>query len=86
MVVVVVKRGPVVIKRFIILTMLCATFLGGYYLGRLPGSPDIIGRAGQGYDQAAQVGQKLSAAVGGPEAEQWSVRFDGKTYGLGGAE
>ena len=30
-------------KRFIAIMMLTAGFLGGYYLGHLPGSPDIFG-------------------------------------------
>ena len=30
-------------KKFIVIVLMTGTFLGGYYLGRLPGSPDMFG-------------------------------------------
>ena len=37
------------LKRYFIMMVLAGAFLGGYYLGRLPGSPDIFGNIVQTY-------------------------------------
>lgn len=52
-------------KRLFMLTLLSAVFLGGYTLGRLPGSPDVIGMAQDGYAKAAELGKSLQAATDG---------------------
>lgn len=36
-------------RRLITLILLSAAFLGGYYLGHRPDSPDIFAKAGQAY-------------------------------------
>jgi hypothetical protein len=43
----------------ILLILLCAAFLGGYYVARLPGSPDIFGKAQQAYNSASDAGRQL---------------------------
>ena len=47
------------IKRLILLVLLAATFLGGYYLGHRPGSPDIFAHAQDAYGEAGEVGGQL---------------------------
>jgi len=51
-----------VFKKVFILILLAGTFLGGYRLGRRPGSPDIFAWAQQRYRQAAEMGKGLAAA------------------------
>jgi len=79
------------IKRFIVLVLLGAAFLGGYYLGRKPGSPDIFRYADDVYRQAGQAGRKLTAARGDGRAEdtpvaakKFAVRLGGRTVEIGG--
>ena len=50
-------------KRMFILIVLAATFLSGYYLGHLPGSPDIFAAAQDGYQRAGDIGKALQAAT-----------------------
>lgn len=50
-------------KRMAILIVLAGTFLGGYYVGRLPGSPDIFAMAQDGYHRAGELGKALQAAT-----------------------
>lgn len=51
-------------KTIFLLIVLTAAFLGGYYLGQQPDSPDIFGMAGKAYRQASDIGHQVSAAVG----------------------
>ena len=48
------------IKRLFLLSMLGGTFLGGYYLGHQPDSPDIFAMAQKGYEKVAGAGDMLS--------------------------
>jgi len=48
-------------RRLLRFILMIAVFLGGYYLGRLPGSPDIFGYAGGVYRRAVRASQKVSA-------------------------
>ena len=52
-------------KRLFMLTLLSAVFLSGYYLGRQPGSPDVIGMAQSGYAKAAELGKTIEAVSEG---------------------
>ena len=47
-------------KRLIILILLGAAFLGGYYVARLPGSPDIFSLAENTFQQVGQTGEMLA--------------------------
>ena len=79
------------IKKLFILILLAAAFVGGYYCGRQPDSPDIIGKAQAYYKQASEAGQQLMAVVNGePEKvlsqvapQDMTVTVDGKKYHLG---
>jgi len=52
-------------KKLILLVLVASAFLGGYYLGRLPGSPDVFGWSKRTYRQVtAWAGQ--AAAVKQP--------------------
>jgi TRAP-type uncharacterized transport system substrate-binding protein len=65
-------------KNLIILTVLGATFLSGYHLGRKPDSPDVIGwlseKSGQAYvigkDVAATVSEKSKSIIASVESSQ----------------
>lgn len=57
-------------KRLFLLMLLSATFLSGYYLGRLPGSPDVFAMAENGYQQAGELGKVLERAI---DTEGFSV-------------
>ena len=46
-------------KRFIVLILLLAAFLGGYYIGRHPGSPDIFAIAARAYDRVGERAESL---------------------------
>lgn len=48
-------------RRLLRFILLIAVFLGGYYLGRLPNSPDIFDYARQAYRRAVQAGERVSA-------------------------
>lgn len=50
-------------KRLFMLIILSTVFLSGYYLGRLPGSPDVFAMAQDGYDKAAELGKAVGAAA-----------------------
>jgi hypothetical protein len=41
--------------KFLIAILLALSFLGGYYAGRIPGSPDLIAQARQVFRQASQL-------------------------------
>ena len=49
--------------------ILSATFLAGYYLGRCPDSPDIIGVARQKYHRLARTSKRLAATFGEKSSE-----------------
>lgn len=78
-------------KRLLLLILLSGAFLGGYYLGRQPNSPDIFAWAQKTYHQAADVGHQLSAALNDDPgstlqavaAEEIEVTADGKRYVIG---
>ncbi len=46
-------------RRLISLFILTGVFLVGYYAGRLPDSPDLIGRAGDACASALEVGGRI---------------------------
>ena len=48
-------------RRLIKLILLLAVFLGGYYVGRRPGSPDIFAGAGQIYNRLTSTTDDISA-------------------------
>jgi len=67
--------------------ILVGTFLGGYYLGRKPQSPDIFAWAQRTYRQAVEAGSQLT----GPKEESDAasslpdqVMIEGKTYSIDG--
>ena len=78
--------------RLIVLTLLIAAFLGGYYLGHQPSSPDIFGWVRQmsrdaglaAADAADTAGQtaRLSPPEPDPSAET-IVEVGGKLYKIG---
>lgn len=45
-------------KRVLTLLLLTGAFLGGYYLGRLPNSPDIFAWGRQNFDRAVEMGRR----------------------------
>ena len=81
-------------KKLLLLILLTGAFLGGYYLGRQPNSPDIFAWAQNTYNQAVDVGHQLSAAVKDDPgsmfqavaAEKIEVTADGKRYVIGGGQ
>jgi len=50
-------------RKLITTALVAAAFLGGYYLGRAPGSPDILALAKQAYCQARDAGGKTTGAA-----------------------
>ena len=82
-------------KKLFILMLLSGAFLGGYYLGYQPDSPDIFAWAKDTYNQANDAGSKLSAIMndepgnmletveGGKDV---AVEVDGKVYYVSRAE
>ncbi|HET6428472.1 MAG TPA: hypothetical protein VFJ30_08685 [Phycisphaerae bacterium] len=48
-------------RRLLRLILITATFLGGYYFGRMPGSPDIFAYARGTYRSAVRASEKVSA-------------------------
>ena len=50
-------------KNLLILTVLGATFLFGYNLGRSPGSPDVVGWLQVKSQEAYVVGKDVAATV-----------------------
>jgi len=49
--------------------VLSVTFLAGYYLGRCPDSPDIIGLARDKYQTLAHTGKRLATRFGEKSSE-----------------
>jgi len=52
-------------RKFLLLLLLMGAFLGGYQVGRSPGSPDVISRARQAYRRASHAGEALAGFVNG---------------------
>jgi len=50
-------------KRLLGVVLLAAAFLGGYHLGRMPGSPDVIGTAREVFQEAAGVVEEVAPVV-----------------------
>ena len=50
-------------KRLLGAIFLAAAFLGGYHLGRMPGSPDVIGAAREVASDAACVVREVTPVV-----------------------
>ncbi len=48
-------------RRIFRLILMMGIFLGGYYLGRRPGSPDLIGYGKGAYHWAVRTGERISA-------------------------
>ena len=48
-------------RRLLRLILVVAIFLGGYYVGHLPGSPDIFGKTVATYRQVAKTTKAISA-------------------------
>lgn len=51
------------IRKLLALIILLAVFTGGYQLGRLPGSPDLLGHAQTAWGEAVHIGSSVAAAV-----------------------
>jgi len=49
-------------RRLLVIIFMLGAFLGGYQLGRQPGSPDLIGWARKNYPKVAQAGRDIIAA------------------------
>ena len=50
-------------RRLFTLLVLGSVFVGGYYVGRLPGSPDIFAWAQRAYQQASEASYAVRDAV-----------------------
>jgi len=73
--------GRIVFKRLFMLIVLSAVFLSGYYLGRLPGSPDVFAMARDGYDKAAELGKAIGAAADDENIESLKSFVDKQVNG-----
>ena len=51
-------------KKVILLALLLGAFLGGYYLGQQPNSPDVFGWADTVYHRVVDAGEQVVLAVG----------------------
>ncbi len=47
-------------KRLLILILICGVFFAGYYVGHLPGSPDLAPTAGACYAKTAEAYQRAA--------------------------
>lgn len=67
------------VRKLIVTLLLVSAFLGGYYVGRLPGAPDVFGWAKRSYQLAAKWGSKAAdtanhaKATAGPPTGQASA-------------
>jgi len=50
-------------RRLLVFLLLAAAFVGGYHVGRQPGSPDIIGWAQDAYPHVVEAGRDVVQAV-----------------------
>ena len=51
------------VRKFILLILLMGAFLGGYHLGRTPGSPDVFSHARRTYRRASHAGKALAGFI-----------------------
>ncbi len=51
-------------KRAFVLILLTGAFLGGYYLGHLPNSPDIFAWGRETFEQAVEMGHEVQQRLG----------------------
>ena len=78
-------------KRLIIMLVVAGAFLGGYYVGHQPGSPNIFLWVQQTYGQIAEAGSGLGAVVKkeagkaseGVKAAKHTVCINGRTCVVG---
>ena len=87
------KRGENRMKRMFILILIMGGFLGGYYLGHKPGSPDIFSwpqKCGPAMQTARQI---YSLATGEPNnvleqvaPDKLAIKLDGKDFVFPGRE
>ncbi|MFP4140815.1 MAG: hypothetical protein ACOCWV_01890 [Planctomycetota bacterium] len=68
-------------KRLCTLIVIGATFLGGYHLGRLPDSPDLIGWGQRTIDRTAEVCRKVV-----DQLEDWNGEGSQPTTPVGQAD
>ena len=75
-----------VFYRLFATLVLAGTFLGGYYLGHKPQSPDIFAWAQRTYRQAAESSNRLAGSKDAPDADALpgKVMIEGKTYVIDG--
>ena len=66
-------------RRFLRVIVLMAVFLGGYYVGRLPNSPDVFGWSVDVYHRADRAAREISAKA---KAEDMSVPAAALSYAL----
>ncbi len=83
------------IRRLLTTAMLLGTFLGGYYLGRMPGSPDIFDWARNRCGQLSQASQLLAEftetsqqlpSVSSSEEGGIEISYGGQAYALEGRQ
>lgn len=66
-------------RRFIRIILLVGIFLGGYYLGRLPDSPDVFGWAGDACHHIDRTSREISNKA---EREQTSLPEAAVSYAM----
>jgi len=54
------------VRRLLLTILMAGVFLGGYYLGRIPGSPDVIAWVGERLPKADEAGAETTR----PESEK----------------
>lgn len=78
--------------KWILMTLLVGVFLAGYYVGHLPGSPDLFAWTGGWYKHARGAGEKISSAadqikdefgVSSEPSGEMIVKVGGKLYRIG---
>jgi len=67
-------------RRLLRIILALAIFLGGYYLGRLPNSPDIFGWSADTYNRLSKAASDISAKAG---EEDVSVSHAAVSYVVG---
>lgn len=65
-------------KRVLTLFLLTAAFLGGYYLGRLPNSPDIFAWGRRTFDQAVDMGRQAERYLSEDSRAERDSAVDGR--------
>ncbi len=78
--------------KFLLIILLAGVFLGGYHLGRQPGSPDIFAWYQKAYGQVKTYGEDVVPALldqsrrdasDGDANGKIPVKIDGKVYMIG---